>query len=377
MTRRIKLLNTLFILGSIVLGPCILRSEEIKTLAIGSPAPEFKLMGVDGKWYTLTSFAKADILVIVFTCNHCPTAQAYEDRLIQLSADYAAKKVAVVAINPNDPKSLRLDELDFSDIGDSYEEMKIRAKEKNFNFPYLYDGDSQKISKAYGPTATPHAFVFDKDRNLRYTGRIDDMESPFKKPRSQDTRNAIDALLSGREVPVQTTKVFGCSIKWTEKGYLVQQYLDKWAREPVSITSIDEKSLRGLLDNSSDKLRLVYCWSLSGKLDTSQFHEFININRMYRDRDFEFVSINMDNGRENPTLLEFLKRQQASNTNYLPGITDKQKLYHLIDYTWNGDPPYTILVEPGGKIVFSKKGVIDPATLKSTIVNNHLIGKYP
>ena len=270
MTSRTKLLAMLS-LGFFLLGTSILRSEDIKTLAIGSQAPEFKLKGVDGKWYSLASFQYADILVIVFTCNHCPTAQAYEDRLIQLSSDYAAKKVAVIAINPNDPASLRLDELDFSDIGDSYEEMKVRAKEKNFNFPYLYDGDSQRISKAYGPNATPHAFVFDRNRKLRYTGRIDDMESPFKKPRSQDTRNAIDAILAGRAVPVETTKVFGCSIKWTEKSYLVQQYLDRWAKEPVSVKSIDEQDLHKLINNDTDKLRLFYCWSISGKTDTLNF----------------------------------------------------------------------------------------------------------
>src|SRR5450432_2466580 len=122
--------------------------EDHKTLAIGSDAPDFNLIGIDGKMHTLASFKDARILVIVFTCNHCPTAQAYEDRLIRLSSDYASSNVAVVAINPNDPKSLRLDELDFSDLGDSYEEMKIRAREKKFNFPYLFDGDTEFASKA-------------------------------------------------------------------------------------------------------------------------------------------------------------------------------------------------------------------------------------
>ena len=154
--------------------------DEHKTLEIGAAAPDFQLKGVDDKTYSLASFKNAEVLVIVFTCNHCPTAQAYEDRLIKLTSDYANKSVAVVAINPNDPASLRLDELDFSDLGDSFEEMKIRAKEKKFNFPYLYDGDTETASKAYGPIATPHVFIFDKDRKLRYEGRVDDMENPFQ-----------------------------------------------------------------------------------------------------------------------------------------------------------------------------------------------------
>ena len=116
--------------------------SEHKTLEIGAPAPDFKLTGVDDRSYSLASFKDARVLVIIFTCNHCPTAQCYEDRIIQMTADYADKNVAIVAIMPNDPKSLRLDELDFSDLGDSFAEMKIRAKEKKFNFPYLYDGET-------------------------------------------------------------------------------------------------------------------------------------------------------------------------------------------------------------------------------------------
>ena len=119
--------------------------DEHPTLAIGSKAPGFSLQGVDGKMYSLSSFEDAKILVIVFTCNHCPTAQAYENRIIQITADYKDKGVAVVAINPNDPQSIRPDELNFSDLSDSYEEMKLRAKEHHFNFPYLYDGETQTI----------------------------------------------------------------------------------------------------------------------------------------------------------------------------------------------------------------------------------------
>ena len=138
--------------------------DEHKTLAIGSEAPDFKLQGVDGKTYTLASFKDAKVLVIVFTCNHCPTAQAYEDRIIRLAHDYKERDVDVVAIMPNDPKAISLDELGYTDISDSFEEMKIRAKEKHFNFPYLYDGETQKVAEAYGPVATPHVFVFDKNR---------------------------------------------------------------------------------------------------------------------------------------------------------------------------------------------------------------------
>ena len=185
-------LLSLYCVASGFLSP----SEDYKTLEIGSRAPDFKLAGVDGKTYTLASFKNATILMIVFTCNHCPTAQAYEDRIIKMTNDYKTKGVTVVAISPNDPKSVRLDELGWSDMGDSFAEMKIRAKQKKYNFTYLYDGDTETASKAYGPVATPHVFIFDKERKLRYQGRIDDVEKPTGTPKNLDTRNALDALIA-------------------------------------------------------------------------------------------------------------------------------------------------------------------------------------
>jgi thiol-disulfide isomerase/thioredoxin len=348
-----------------------------KTLEIGANAPDFNLKSVDGKFYSLASFKKADVLVIVFTCNHCPTAQAYEDRLIKLTSDYAKKNVAVVAIMPNDPSCLRLDELDFSDIGDSYEEMKIRAMEKKFNFPYLYDGETEKVSMAYGPVATPHVFVFDKERKLCYQGRVDDMESPFKTPTSPDARNAINAILNNQEVVVKTTKVFGCSVKWSEKKDLVEKVRREWAKEPVHLESIGVDSLKNMISNPSDKLRLINFWATQSPPSEKEFQEFVSINRMYRDRDFEFISISTDAPGNKDTVLKFLQVQQASNSNYIFNKDDKQIPMNAIVPSWQGNLPYTILVEPGGAIVYAKAGPIDPARLKWTIVNNHLIGKYP
>jgi thiol-disulfide isomerase/thioredoxin len=350
---------------------------EHKTLEIGAAAPDFRLKGVDDKTYNLASFKNAEVLVIVFTCNHCPTAQAYEDRLIKLTSDYANKSVAVVAINPNDPASLRLDELDFSDLGDSFEEMKIRAKEKKFNFPYLYDGETETASKAYGPIATPHVFIFDKERKLRYEGRVDDMENPFKTPSSTDARNAIDALLSHREVPVKTTKVFGCSVKWSEKKELVQKAKEAWAKEPVHLNLMNEDGIKNMMKNPSGKLRLIYVWEIQSLPSVQSFPDLISINRMYRDRDFELITVCMDEQSKKDSLLQFLQKQEASNSNYLMSNDNKNKITRAINPLWQGEFPYTMLVEPGGEIVYSKEGAVDPAKLKTIIVNNHLIGRYP
>ncbi|HWK06200.1 MAG TPA: redoxin family protein [Puia sp.] len=351
-------------------------SDEHKTLAIGAPAPDFNLRGVDGNTYSLASFKKARILVIVFTCNHCPTAQAYEDRIIRLTKDYHEKGVAVAAIMPNDPTSINLDELGYTDMGDSFEEMKIRAGEKKYNFPYLYDGETEEASKKYGPIATPHVFIFDAERKLRYSGRVDDVEKPTKTPRSLDARNAIEALLNNKEVPVATTKVFGCSIKWAEKSGWINKAKEQWAKEPVTLDTISADGIKDLVKNNSDKLRLINVWATWCGPCVVEFPEFVSMNRMYRRRDFEFISISADEPAKKDKALQFLFKQEASNTNYIFSTDDKYKLIEAIDPKWQGALPYTLLVEPGGKIVYAKEGPIDPAALKKAIVDNRLIGRY-
>jgi peroxiredoxin len=346
------------------------------TLAIGSKAPDFKLPGTDGKMYSLSSFAKARILVIVFTCNHCPTAQAYEDRIIQLAGDYKSKGVELIAISPNDPLAVRFDELGYSDMGDTFEEMKLRAVHKKYNFPYLYDGATQSVAKTYGPVATPHVFIFDKERKLRYQGRIDNMEKPSKTPDHKDTRAALDQLLADQEVITATTKVFGCSVKWAAKKDHQKEIEEAWAKEKVSLDSIDEAGIKDLLKNNSDKLRLINVWATWCGPCVTEFPDFITINRMYRGRDFEFISISADDPAKKEKVMKFLKDKQASSKNYLFNADDKYKLIEALDPKWQGALPYTVLVEPGGKIVYGKQGPIDVKEMKKAIVENPLIGRF-
>jgi hypothetical protein len=200
--------------AAVSFGLCCAETHPI--LAIGSPAPPFSLPGVDGKIHTLADYAASPVLVVVFTCNHCPIAQMYEIRIAQLRDDYSGKGVAVVAIQGNAPEAIRVDELDSSDISDSLDEMKIRAAYKHITYPYLYDGDTQEVTRAYGPQATPHVFVFDSARRLRYEGRMDDSYR-VEMVKTHDARDAIDAVLAGKPVAVTHTGVFGCSTKWKEK----------------------------------------------------------------------------------------------------------------------------------------------------------------
>lgn len=339
-----------------------------EAMEIGSPAPDFNLPGVDGKNHSLGEYQNANILVIIFTCNHCPTAQAYEDRIKQMAADYQQKGVALVAISPNDPLSVRLDELGYADVGDSLEDMKIRAKDKAFNFPYLYDGEDQKVSRAYSPATTPHVFIFDRQRKLRFNGRIDDSDRPTKPITTHETRDAIEALLAGKPVAVATTKTFGCSIKWADKRASAKKSLDTWAKEEVQLKSIDEKGIKELAQNDSGKLRLINVWATWCGPCVAELPEFVTMNRMYRHREFELVTISANSPEETDKALELLKQKQVSATNYLFAGNDPYKLMEAVDKESPGPVPHTILVAPGGRILYRSAGPCDPLEVKKAIV---------
>lgn len=344
-----------------------------KTLEIGAKGPDFNLIGIDDQNYTLDSFSDADILVLIFTANHCPTAQAYEDRIMKLVDDYKNKGVAVVGISSNNPDALRLDEYGYTDIGDSFDDMKQRAKDKNFNFPYLYDGDTQVAAKAYGAIATPHVFILDKARKLRFTGRIDDGEN-IAKVTTHDTRNAIEALLAGKPVPVEKTKVFGCSIKWASKQKSAQATLEKMNAEEVELSMIDVAGIEELLINTSDKLRLINFWATWCGPCKAEFPELIQINRNYRKRKFEMITVSLDPPAKSEQVLKFLTKAYASTRNYHFDSDDKYQMIDVVDKDWPGSLPYTIIVKPGGEILYQKLGMIDPAELRGLIIE--YLGRY-
>ena len=351
-----------------------LSAADITPLAIGTKAPDFKLLGTDGNKYSLKSFKKADILVLIFTANHCPTAQAYEDKIIKLVDDYKEKGVAVVAISSNHPAAVRLDELGYSDLGDSFEDMKIRAKDKKYNFPYLYDGDNQEVALKYGPQATPHVFIFDQKRILCYQGRIDDTENPYVQAKTTDTRNAIDALLDSKQVPVETTKVFGCSMKWIEKVEWVKKGGADWAAQPVSVEKIDSVAIAALVKNDSENFRLFNVWATWCGPCIVEFPELVKINRMYRGRNFEFITISADKPEHHDRVLKFLKEKQAANQNYHFNSSNVYSLIDAVDPEWSGALPHTIFVAPGGKVLYRHAGLIDPLELKQAIVDQ--LGRY-
>ncbi len=343
------------------------------TLAISAQAPDFDLPGVDGQRHTLASFAKAKVLVIVFTANHCPTAQAYEERIAKLDADFRDRGVQLVLVSPNDPLALRLDEQGYTDLGDTLEDMKLRAKERGWRFPYLYDGETQAMAHAYGPVATPHVFVFDAQRKLRFVGRVDDNENPAR-AKTADARQAIEAVLEGRPVPVETTKVFGCSVKWAEKRPWVKQGLEEWAKEPVSMEPLDLAAAKALAQGDPKKLRLVNVWATWCGPCVVEFPQLVDLHHIYRGRDFELVTVNVDAPETQGKAKAFLEAKHASMRNYAFEKPEPYALIEAVDPKWQGALPYTMLIAPGGKVLYRGEGLLEVRPLRKAIVE--WLGRY-
>ena len=345
------------------------------TLAIGSPAPDFALPGVDGKTHKLSDYSTSPLLAIVFTCNHCPTAQLYEDRIKRLAADYRSKGVELVAIQPNDPNALRVDEMVMSDMSDSLEEMKIRAEYRHFNFPYLYDGATQSVAEAYGPKATPHIFIFDKERKLRYEGRVDDNQrEPLVKV--SDARNALDSLVAGRPVTVPHTAVFGCSTKWKYKSATRLEALRKIEAEPVTLEMVTADELKKLRANPTGKLLLINFWATWCGACIEEFPDLQTTFRMYRTREFTFVTVSANAPDERPSVMKFLEKQHATSRNLLFASTDTYALQAAFDAKWESALPYTMLIAPDGKVLYRREGEVDILELRRTILAN-LQTDYP
>ncbi len=337
------------------------------TLKIGEKAPNFNLKGTDGKQYTLESFKASKFLVFVFTCNHCPTAQAYEDRLIAFQNKYKAKGVRLVGINPNSDKSVRFDELSYSDLNDSYAEMKIRVKDKKYNFTYLFDGDLQAAAKAYGPSTTPQVFVFDQKRVLQYVGRIDNDEH-LGKATVFDLDDAIDQLVAGKPVNVTTTKTFGCSVKWLYKNEWKDKEVASWKEEPVALEKIDLEGMKTIMKNGSGKYRLVNFWATWCGPCVGEMSSLVESDKMYRAREFELITVTLDAEKAQDKALALLKKKVASNKNYIFGDGDKYALIEAVDPTWQGALPHTILIDNEGKVVFRQSGMINILELRKAIV---------
>lgn len=339
-------------------------------LKIGAHAPDFNLPGIDGKMHSLRDYTDSKVLVVIFNCDHCPVASMYEKRIKELTADYKDRGVAVVVIMGNDPKAIHLSEMGHTDLGDSLPEMKLRAQYRHFNYPYLYDGDTQSVALKYGPTATPHVFIFDQLRILQYQGRIDN--NYRGNSTKHEARDAIDALLAGRPVEVQNTPAVGCSTKWAYKEAGAASELSQNDQKPVSVEMISADELKALRRNSgTDKLLLVNFWATWCAPCMEEFPELQKMVRMYGKRAVNIVTVSINAPDEKNFVLQFLQEQHAINRNLLfsgNDIADAVAAFGASD--WSGGVPFTALIGTNGEILYKTQGSMNALEVRRALLKN-------
>jgi peroxiredoxin len=367
--------------------PAVARAaDDIHDLQIGDPAPDFALPGIDGKTHRLSDYKNGKLLMIAFLSNHCPTSHGAEARMKKLIADTQSKGLVFVAINPNHPDGLSIDELGYSKYSDGFEDMKKYAAENAFSFPYLYDGDSQAVAKAYGCLATPHIFLFDAGRKLRYKGRFDD--SQYEDPatvKSSDARNAVEALLAGQAVPVPITKPHGCSTKWLSKKEGITVRMDKWDKTPVEVESIDAAGVSGLRKGGTKNVRLFNVWATWCVPCVAEFPELVLTSRKFDMRNFEFISISVDEPKDAPKVKAFLEKNHAGlsdrlkksvkaegrkSNSYVFSGGSQEDLMKALDPEWPGGLPHTILLDESGKVLWRHNGPVDGDELRSAVLKH-------
>lgn len=375
-------LNMLLGLAAALVMPA-LGQEVAKVLATGAGLPDFSLPGTDGKTYAPADFNGSKVLCVIFTCNHCPDSVAAGSRMEQVYQDYKSKNVALVAVNGNNPASLTPDELGYSPFGDSQEEMAPFAKDFGWTFPYLYDGAKQEFTTACGAQSTPHVFVFDAERKLRYSGRMDDGGRNSGPVPKSYLRDALDAVLAGTAVKEPVTRSFGCSTKWLFKTSNAAADQAAWEKRPVTVADLDEEISKKLRANGSKNLRLINFWSTSCGPCVKEFPGLVDTGRRFQNRSVEFISISLDPVALRPAVLKFLESRHAA----APGSTAKSlgeqglasNNYHwtggnpdamaqAIDPDWTGALPHSVLVAPGGKILWRHSGEIDIVEVRRQIL---------
>lgn len=359
-------------------------SQEVpKVLPIGSPLPAFSLPGIDGKTHTEATYANAKILCIIFTCNHCPDSVAAAVRTEQLFQDYKDKGVAIVAVNANNQKSLRPDELGYSPYGDSFEEMKPFADSHGWTFPYLYDGETQKFATACGAQSTPHVFVFDADRKLRYTGRMDDAGRSSAPVEKSYLRNAFESLLAGNEVAETVTRSFGCSTKWLFKDSSVAKEQKEWEEMPVTLDELDEPLAKKLRENKSGNVRVINFWSTTCGPCVAEFPDLVDTYRRFQNRNVDFIFISMDPIEQKAKAKKFLESRHAAlsartkpsvekegrtSNNYIWNGKNPDKLAEAIHPEWTGALPFTVIISPEGEILWTHSEAVEVVELRTQIL---------
>ena len=334
-------------------------------LSIGSALPDFHLMGTDGRTHMPADWKASPVLAIVFLCNHCTESQIYEGRVNKLAQTYASKGVSLVAIQSSNPNAFSEDELAWSDVGESLADMKERATFRKFSFPYLFDGDTGATATSFGASVAPSIYIFDRQRKLRYAGRIDD--DPSDGPGTQrDAIAAIDSILADKPIALATTSATGCPLRLGASRSTSKK--DDPGSVTLSLAPADE--LSSLRRNPTGKLLLVNFYATWCGPCITEFPDLMATNRMYRGRNFSFTTVSSNVPDEKPEVFKFLQKMDATTNNLLYGSDDTYAMQEAFDPNIGSAVPITVLLGPHGELLFHQQGEIDLMEIRRAILAN-------
>jgi len=354
-----RILSTWIIMMLLLLHPEALGSSE--------KLPDFSLPGIDGKFYTNADFGRSETLAVVFLSNHCRISQLFQDQLLKIRERFSPKQMGIVAISPNFEEAILPDELAYSDLGDSLEEMKKRAYRKKYSFPYLYDGKEQHLTKKLGVKITPTVFLYDRKRNLVYEGKIGNHETPNRMETSDLFQNIVENL-SGAAGKIKRTKVFGTSIKFQDDLPIAEKVRARNARETVKLTQADERKLSFYLTHKTYKPKLFYVWQAEDKECRDNLVKISSVYKIFRKRGLRVFTVcisNMDNFEK---ALDHLKQSQMSSINFMVSGHEIGPLIKVAPKELQQITPFFRLIGSDGKMLIGGRGEISSDRLRIEII---------
>ena len=333
----------------------------------GEKYPSFSLEGTDGKQYHQNQFKDKEFVCIILYSNHCKISQSFEGLIKEISEHLDSENSILLLVSPNNELALLPDELAYSDVGDSLKEMRIRSKDRNFEFPYLYDGVKQTVSNQLSAKSTPHAFLFNKTRNLVYSGRIGDYNDPDNLEKS-DLYQTYRSARNHTHINQVITKVHGTAIKTKEDIFIANEVRRRYSEESVKIRPINQQTLKFFLKYNLGKTTLFYLWSAKDKSSRENLLILSEIYKIFRKRGLKLFTINIDKDFKEIKLQ--LEKAQLSASNFILPGNEISPLVRYIPNNTTRVTPLTILFSKEKQTLFSKIGYIDSLILKRLILND-------
>ncbi len=333
----------------------------------GNTYPSFNLEATDGKKYHQNQFKEKEFVCIILYSNHCKISQSFEGLIKEISEYLVLENSILLLVSPNNENALLPDELAYSDVGDSLKEMRVRSKDRNFEFPYLYDGTEQSISNQLSAKSTPHAFLFNKARNLVYSGRIGDYNEP-KNLKKSDLFQTYRNTRNLAHVNQVTTKVHGTAIKTKEDIFIANEVRRRYSEESVKIRPINQQTLKFFLKYNLGKTTLFYLWSVKDESSRENLLILSETYKIFRKRGLKLFTINVDKDLKEIELQ--LENSQLSASNFILPGNEISPLVRYIPNNTTKVTPLTLLFSKEQQTLLSKIGSIDSLNLKRLILED-------